>query len=54
MAAMIGLALYVTVSIALAASVARILTDDRRAAQRIVQTQAWQLRQLLPRATSAG
>jgi serine/threonine-protein kinase len=45
----IALALFVVVSISLGAGVARRLTDDRRAAQRIVQTQAWQLRQLLPR-----
>jgi serine/threonine-protein kinase len=46
---MITFVLYVIVLIAMAVVLARSLTGDRRAAQRIVQVQAWQLRQLMPR-----
>jgi serine/threonine-protein kinase len=45
---MITFVLYVIVLLAMAVVLARSLTGDRRAAQRIVQVQSWQLRQLVP------
>jgi serine/threonine-protein kinase len=44
------LVLYVIALLSMAVILAKSLTSDRRSAQRLVQIQAWQLRQLMPAA----
>jgi len=44
----IALVLYVVALLAMAVILAKSLTSDRRRAQRTVQIQSWQLRQLMP------
>ncbi len=47
--AMVGLVLYMLLLIGMAVMLARSLTNERRATQRIVQIQTWQLGQLVAR-----
>jgi len=51
--AIVSLMFYTFVISQLAALVGRLQDNDRRAARRAIQIQAWQLRQLVPRAPSA-
>ena len=51
-AAVIGLAIYIVAGAQLAALLGRLQDDARRDVRRAIQIQAWQLRQLLPRATT--
>jgi len=47
-----GLFIYIVALIHLAALLGRLQDDDRRKVRRAMQLQSWQLRQLVPRATS--
>jgi serine/threonine-protein kinase len=49
---LIGLAFYVISVIHIATLLSRLQDDDRRAHRRALQLQSWQLRQLVPRASS--
>jgi hypothetical protein len=51
-ATMISLIVYLLALVMLAALLARMQDDDRRTARRSLQMQAWQLRQLVPRANT--
>jgi len=51
-ATLVGLFIYIVALIHLAARIARLSDDDRRKVRRAMQLQSWQLRQLVPRATS--
>ena len=51
-ATLAGLLIYIVALIHLAALIARLSDDDRRKVRRAMQLQSWQLRQLVPRATS--
>jgi hypothetical protein len=51
-ATLAGLFIYIVALIHLAALIARLSDDDRRKVRRAMQLQSWQLRQLVPRATS--
>jgi hypothetical protein len=50
----IGLVFYCVVMTQLAALMARAQDDDRRAARRTNHLQTWQLRQLMPRASTSA
>ncbi len=51
-ATLAGLFIYIVALIHLAALIARLSDDDRRKVRRGMQLQSWQLRQLVPRATT--
>jgi hypothetical protein len=44
--------IYVVALAGIAALLARLQDDDRREVRRAIQLQTWQLRELVPRATS--
>jgi hypothetical protein len=50
---MIGIVLYFVTLLAVATLMSRSQDDERRTARRTLQIQAWQLRQLIPKPTSA-
>jgi len=50
----LALTLYVISMLSMAVFLTKFLTRDRRAAQRMVQIQAWQLRQLVPQLSVGG
>jgi serine/threonine protein kinase len=52
-ATVVGLMFYIVATAQLAALIGRLQDNDRRAVRRAIQIQAWQLRQLVPRATTA-
>jgi hypothetical protein len=51
-ATFVALALYIGILIHMAAYYSRLADDDRREIRRTMQLQTWQLRQLMPRATT--
>jgi serine/threonine protein kinase len=53
-ATIVGLMFYIVASAQLAALIGRLQDNERRAVRRAIQLQAWQLRQLVPRATTAS
>jgi hypothetical protein len=52
-ATIVGLMFHIVALAQLAALLGRLQDNDRRAVRRAIQIQAWQLRQLVPRATPA-
>ncbi|MCW5803265.1 MAG: serine/threonine protein kinase [Deltaproteobacteria bacterium] len=50
----VALVLYVIAIVAMSVILGKSLTNDRRAAQRLVQIQTWQLRQLVPQLSPGG
>jgi hypothetical protein len=44
----VGLAVYTALILAMAVAITRSISNNRRSTQRVLQIQAWQLRQLVP------
>ncbi|MBA2542055.1 MAG: hypothetical protein H0V17_20615 [Deltaproteobacteria bacterium] len=51
-AVLVGVSFYIAALILMTGLFVRIADDDRRAARRKMQTQTWQLRQLMPKPTT--